>query len=129
MIRAKRQSRFIAGLLALAVFVAQSSTVFAAFDMFAQSDSKMTHCMMKDMASKADDQNASHSKSKPDCCKTSECANNFCIPHVNYSNSAIFNSINLLHSSVYTQLTLETSDQLNTGIDPSSLYRPPRTQI
>jgi len=129
MMRAKRQSRFIAGLLALAVFVSQSATVFAAFDMYAASDSKMTHCKMKDMVSNVSDQNTGQKKSKPDCCKTSECANNFCIPHISYSSSALFNSVTLIHSSVYTLTIIENSDQLHTGLDASSLYRPPRHNI
>ncbi|MGD8784642.1 MAG: hypothetical protein PVG75_09395 [Thioalkalispiraceae bacterium] len=126
MFRAKQQSRLIASLLALAVFVSQSSVVFATMISPPANDVSSSHCMMDDMSTSSMQQHLQHAKNFPDCCKTSDCANNFCVPGVNYSSSAIFNTVTLLHSSIYAQTILDTSDQLHSGVANTSLYRPPR---
>ena len=122
----KQQSRLLASLLALAVFVSQSSFVFASFDMYPANGSttgdstKGSHCMMKEMASDAT------AAKVADCCESNDCASNYCVPGVHFSSSAIFNSVTVLHSTVFSQTIVATADRLTTGLEPSSLYRPPR---
>ena len=126
MMRAKQQSRFLANLLALAVFFSQTSVVLASFDMFPANDNTKTHCMMMEAESANADLKQDQAKKAADCCETSGCANNYCVPGFSSSSSVIFNSITLLHSSLYAQTVIETTDQSQTGIDSSSPYRPPR---
>ena len=122
----KRQSRFLASLLALAVLVSQSSFVFASFDMYPVNDSKMSsHCMMEEMAADAS-ANSMATTAAADCCETNDCANNYCVPGVHLSSSAIFNSVAVLHSTMLSPTIVATADRLTTGLEPSSLYRPPR---
>ena len=128
MMKAKQQSRFLSSLLALAVLVSQSSFVFASFDMYPanhdMTDSKMSsHCMMEEMASEA---NSTLTTAAADCCETNDCANNYCVPGVHFSSSAIFNSVTVLHSTMLSPTIVATADRLTTGLEPSSLYRPPR---
>ncbi|MGD8925461.1 MAG: hypothetical protein PVG20_01340 [Thioalkalispiraceae bacterium] len=126
MMKVKQQSRLIAGLLALAVFVTQSSVVFAALGQHDLSKRMGHHCMMNEIAPKGTAMKHTQSGQLPDCCKTSKCAENFCVPYANYLTSALFNSITLLHSSIYAHTMLDTSDQLPAGIEATPHYRPPR---
>lgn len=122
----KRQSRFLTSLLALAVLVAQSSFVFASFDMYPANDDTMSsHCMMKEMASDTS-LTLTTVAMMADCCESNDCASNYCVPGVHFSSSAIFNSVTMLHSTIFSQTIVATADRLTTGLEPSSLYRPPR---
>jgi hypothetical protein len=127
--RAKQQTRLMAGLLVLAVFVTQSSIVFAALSQHDLDKRMGHHCMMNQIAPEDTTMKRSQPGQLPDCCKTSQCADNFCVPFANYLSSAIFNSTTLLHSSLYAHTLLETSDQLQTGIEATSPYRPPRANV
>jgi hypothetical protein len=124
MLKRAEQSRLLAGLLAIAVFVSQTSVVFAAFEMFPL-DSEQSHCIMMTESQDAE-KAAKHDTSKSmDCCKTSDCASNFCMP--GFSTSTVLTSpVIFSQSSVYSQILLDTSDLLQNGLNPDSLYRPPR---
>ena len=120
MLRARRKLQFLASLLVLAIFVAQTSVVFASYEMFPMDANSTDHCMMKDMASDKTTTKVA------DCCESNDCANSYCVPGVNLSSSAIFNNVTLLHSVVFSQSIIVNPDRSPTGLAPSSLYRPPR---
>lgn len=122
MMGVKQQSRFLASLLALAVFVSQSSFVLASFDMdpVDGSSSSTIRCTLEEMAPDVT------SVKVEDCCKLNDCASNYCVPGGHFSSSAIFNTVALLHGAVYSHTVTASTDRSPAGLEPSSLYRPPR---
>lgn len=124
MLKRAHQSRLLAGLLAIAVFVSQTSVVFAAFEMYPL-DSQQSHCMMM-AESQGAEKGTKHDLSKAmDCCKTSDCAGNLCMPGTSPS-TVLTSPVIFLHSSAYSRTLLDTYDLLQNGLNPDSLYRPPR---
>ncbi len=139
MFRRHRTIRVLAHLLVFAISFAQIS-VAAAMSVDLNPDTKgfgssmhtqhNDHTSMADMT-KSDCPHMEKQAEKSDCCQSSECAekacaDNACVTSANSVSSAVFNSQTRIANRDYRKSKIEIHNQLQSGISPTSLYRPPR---
>lgn len=130
MYRNRSQFRFLSSLLALVVLLSQSAFAFASLDMLLlDSEQGMTACHSKMMSEQATANKTKASKScKQDCCDSNDCTSH-CLSCVSLTTGGLIPVVDQINVSHQPQsISLKTS-QIPSGIDPSSLYRPPRNLI